>query len=116
MAILNSERDNCLIGSLCIEESIISLAKVYSILYEDKANNSSGVVQFNNIKIEIRNVYVCDKLIWERARAEERERERGGAEERERGSEIERESESEGELRREHTIYNIKQQYQDRLI
>lgn len=114
MAILNSERDNCLIGSLCIEESIISLAKVYSILYEDKANNSSGVVQFNNIKIEIRNVYVCDKLIWERARAEERER--GGAEERERGSEIERESESEGELRREHTIYNTKQQYQDRLI
>ena len=50
MVILNSERDNCLIGSLCIEESIISLAKVYSILNEDKANNSSGVVQFNKIR------------------------------------------------------------------
>jgi hypothetical protein len=62
VVILNSERNNCLIGSLCIEESIISLAKVYLILNEDKANNSS-VVQFNNIKIEIRNVYVCDKLI-----------------------------------------------------
>jgi hypothetical protein len=28
----------------------------------------------------------------------------------------ERERRSEGELRREHTIYNTKQQYQDRLI
>jgi hypothetical protein len=43
VVILNSERDNCLIGSLCIEEIIISLAKVYSILNEDKANNSSVV-------------------------------------------------------------------------